>query len=297
MTAAVSRLALSARALGRRRRETLFGVALLSPCLVLVMVFFALPLAGILLRSVTDPVVGIDNYIEIFRSRAFRNILGLTFQIAIVTTIGSLLLGFPTAWYLTTIADRDRARLLLLLCTAPLWVAILARLYAWTVILGRRGVINEALIALGITSEPLDLLFNTEAVILGMTHVMLPFMILVLYSAMSRVDPALMEAADSLGARPADAFLRIFLPLVAPGVMAGCLLVLIMSLGFFILPAVLGGGGDITIPIYVQTQIRLFDWGVATAMSMVLLMVTLILFVILTRLFDPTGVLVGGSRR
>lgn len=292
----VGQITRAVRAPIQQRRETLFGLALLAPCLLLVTVFFAVPLVGILVRSVTDPELGIGNYVEIVSSRAFRNILGLTFQIAIVTTIGCLVLGFPTAWYLTTI-ERSRGRLLLVLCTAPLWVAILARLYAWTVILGRKGVINEALIALGITSEPLNLLFTTEAVLLGMIHVMLPFMILVLYSAMTRVDPSLMEGADSLGASPTDAFFRVFLPLVAPGVMAGCLLVLIMSLGFFILPAVLGGGGDITIPIYVQTQIRLFDWGVASAMSMVLLAITLILFVILTRLFDPTGVLVGGSRR
>lgn len=288
----------TAGASGRRlvRRERLFGVLLLAPCVLLVVIFFAAPLVGVFVRSVTDPAIGLSNYVEIFTSKAFRSILTLTFEIAAITTVGCLLLGFPLAWYVNTLPPK-RGRLLLILSTAPLWVAILARLYAWTVILGRRGLINESLTAVGLIDEPLDLLFNSRAVIVGMVHVMLPFMVLVLNSAMRNVDPALMSAAESLGAKPRQVFWRVFLPLIGPGVIAGSLLVLIMSLGFFILPAVLGGGGDITIPIYVQTQIRLFKWGVASAMSMVLLLATLVLFAILTRVFDPKRIIVGGTRK
>jgi putative spermidine/putrescine transport system permease protein len=286
----------SRRRVAANRRDRLIGALLLAPCLILVVVFFAAPLVGIFVRSVSDPTIGIANYVEIFTSRAFRSILRLSFEIAAITTVGCLALGFPFAWYVNTVNPR-RARLLLIVSTAPLWVAILARLYAWTVILGRRGLINESLSALGLVQDPLDLLFNRRAIIIGMVHVMLPFMILVLNSAMRGVDPALMQAAESLGARPRQVFWRVFLPLVGPGVIAGSLLVLIMSLGFFILPAVLGGGGDITIPIYVQTQIRLFRWGIASAMSMVLLFTTLILFAILTRVFDPKRIIVGGTRR
>ena len=289
--------------LGRQRRtrrrtyrDSLVGIALLLPCLVFVLLFFAYPLVGVFVRSVSDPAPGISNYVEIFSSRAFRNILRLTVEVSVVTTVGCLFLGFPVAWYITTLEKR-RAQLFLVLSTAPLWVAILARLYAWTVILGRRGIINDSLAAMGLVQEPLDLLFNTRAILIGMVHVMLPFMILVLYSSMRGVDESLIESADSLGARPRQTFLRIYLPLISPGLIAGSLLVLIMSMGFFILPAVLGGGGDITIPIYVQTQIRLFKWGIASAMSMILLIVTLALFALLTKVFDPRSVVVGGSRR
>ncbi|WP_420612775.1 ABC transporter permease [Candidatus Spongiisocius sp.] len=282
----------------RRRtyQDSLVGLALLLPCMVFVLLFFAYPLIGVFVRSVSDPAPGISNYVEIFSSRAFRNILRLTVEISVVTTVGCLFLGFPVAWYITTLEKR-RAQLFLVLSTAPLWVAILARLYAWTVILGRRGIINDSLAAMGLVQEPLDLLFNTRAILIGMIHVMLPFMILVLYSSMRGVDESLIESADSLGARPRQTFLRIYLPLISPGLIAGSLLVLIMSMGFFILPAVLGGGGDITIPIYVQTQIRLFKWGIASAMSMILLIVTLALFALLTKVFDPRSVVVGGSRR
>ena len=280
----------------RTYRDSLVGLALLLPCMVFVLLFFAYPLIGVFVRSVSDSALGISNYVEIFSSRAFRNILRLTVEISVVTTVGCLVLGFPVAWYITTLKKR-RAQLFLVLSTAPLWVAILARLYAWTVILGRRGIINDSLAAMGLVQEPLDLLFNTRAILIGMIHVMLPFMILVLYSSMRGVDESLIESADSLGARPRQTFLRIYLPLISPGLIAGSLLVLIMSMGFFILPAVLGGGGDITIPIYVQTQIRLFKWGIASAMSMILLIVTLALFALLTKVFDPRSVVVGGSRR
>lgn len=280
----------------RPHRDSLVGLALLLPCLVVVLLFFAYPLVGVFVRSVSDPAPGISNYVEIFSSRAFRNILRLTVEVSLLTTVGCLVLGFPVAWYITTLEKR-RAQLFLVLSTAPLWVAILARLYAWTVILGRRGLINDSLAAIGLVQEPLDLLFNTRAILIGMIHVMLPFMILVLYSSMSGVDESLVESADSLGARPRQTFVRIYLPLISPGLIAGSLLVLIMSMGFFILPAVLGGGGDITIPIYVQTQIRLFKWGIASAMSMILLIVTLALFALLTKVFDPKSVVVGGSRR
>ncbi|MYB44310.1 MAG: ABC transporter permease [Acidimicrobiia bacterium] len=282
----------------RRRpyRDSLVGLALLLPCLVVVLLFFAYPLIGVFVRSVSDPAPGISNYVEIFSSRAFRNILRLTVEVSLLTTVGCLVLGFPVAWYITTLEKR-RAQLFLVLSTAPLWVAILARLYAWTVILGRRGLINDSLAVMGLVQEPLDLLFNTRAILIGMIHVMLPFMILVLYSSMKGVDESLVESADSLGARPRQTFVRIYLPLISPGLIAGSLLVLIMSMGFFILPAVLGGGGDITIPIYVQTQIRLFKWGITSAMSMILLIVTLALFALLTKVFDPKSVVVGGSRR
>jgi putative spermidine/putrescine transport system permease protein len=282
--------------LGEGGRRRLIGMALVAPCLAIVSIFFVYPIIGVVIRSFSDPEPGVGNYLAILESVAFRNIMVSTLEIAIWTTVGCLLLGFPLAWYLTTIRT-SRAVILLVLSTAPLWVAILARLYAWTVILGREGVINETLLSTGLLADPLDLLFNRRAILIGMVHVMLPYMILILYAAMRGIDRALLDAASSLGAGPWLTFRKVFVPLVAPGAFAASLLIFIMSLGFFILPAVLGGGSDITLPIYVQTQIKNGNWGVASAMSVVLLVTTLGLFVVVVRLFDPSRVLVGGVRR
>ena len=174
--------------------------------------------------------------------------------------------------------------------------AILARLYAWTAILGRRGIINDWLIEANLIDEPIDLLFNRTAVIIGMVHILLPFMIIILYSTMIAIDRELQDAARSLGASGFQTFRRVFLPLSMPGVYAGVLLVFIISLGFFITPAVLGGGGDITIAIFVQQQVSILNWGVASAMSMVLLVVTIILFFVFNRLFGGERMVAGALR-
>ena len=145
--------------------------------------------------------------------------------------------------------------------------------------------------------EPIDLLFNRTAVIIGMVHILLPFMIIVLYSTMIAIDRELQDAARSLGASGLQTFRRVLLPLSMPGVYAGVLLVFIISLGFFITPAVLGGGGDITIAIFVQQQVSILNWGVASAMSMVLLVVTIVLFLVFNRLFGAERLVAGALRR
>jgi putative spermidine/putrescine transport system permease protein len=279
-----------------RNGKWLTGILLVAPAVGLILVFFVFPMTGVFLRSISEPAVGVENYTVIVQSVAFRNILRTTLEIALITTLGCLLLGAPLAWYLSTL-KRSWALVLLVLSTAPLWVAILARLYAWTVILGRKGVLNESLIGLGIVSEPLDLLFTRSAVIIGLIHVMLPYMVLILYASMRGIDPALMQAARSMGSGSWFTFRKVFVPLIAPGAIAASLLIFIMSLGFFILPAVLGGGADITLPMYVQRQIRVGQWGVASAMSITLLVATLVLFAVVIKLTDPARILVGGVRR
>ena len=152
------------------------------------------------------------------------------------------------------------------------------------------------MIEANLIDEPIDLLFNRTAVIIGMVHILLPFMIIILYSTMIAIDRELQDAARSLGASGFQTFQRVFLPLSMPGVYAGVLLVFIISLGLFITPAVLGGGGDITIAIFVQQQVSILNWGVASAMSMVLLVVTIILFFVFNRLFGGERMVAGALR-
>ena len=279
-----------------RTRNALLAACLLGPTLVLLGVLFVYPLVdGVLIRSFSDPEVGFQNYTRLYSSVAFRNILRLTFEIALYTTLVCLLLAYPFAYFLTTLPKR-RAQFFLALSLVPFWTAILARLYAWTAILGRRGIINDWLIEANFIDEPIDLLFNRTAVIIGMVHILLPFMIIILYSTMIAIDRELQDAARSLGASGFQTFQRVFLPLSMPGVYAGVLLVFIISLGLFITPAVLGGGGDITIAIFVQQQVSILNWGVASAMSMVLLVVTIILFFVFNRLFGGERMVAGALR-
>jgi putative spermidine/putrescine transport system permease protein len=272
------------------------GLLLLLPTLLLLFAIFLYPLAVVLSRSFTDPEPGFANYVALWRSPAFRNILINTFEIAAWTTAVCLLLGYPFSYQLARLPKRW-AQPLLGLCMIPFFTAILARLYAWTIILGDAGVINSYLIDWGVIQHPLSLLFNRLGVIIGMVHVMLPYMVIVLYSQMVGIDRSLIDAATSLGASPFAGFRRVFLPLSMPGTYAGTLLVFIISLGFFVTPAVLGGGRDVTIATFVRQEIGVLDWGAATAMSMVLLVVTVGLFFVLDRIFGTERLLVGGLRK
>jgi ABC-type spermidine/putrescine transport system permease subunit I len=276
--------------------RSLGGLLLLLPSLLLLLVVFIFPLVVVLSRSFTDPQVGVGNFVALWRSVAFRNILINTFQIAAWTTVICLALGYPFSYQLTRLPQRW-SKLLLGLCMIPFFTAILARLYAWTIILGDAGILNTYLTQWGVIQHPLALLFNRLGVIIGMVHVMLPYMVIVLYSAMAGIDRSLLEAANSLGASPFAGFRRVFLPLSMPGTYAGTLLVFIISLGFFVTPAVLGGGRDVTIATFVRQEIGVLDWGAATAMSLVLLVVTMGLFFVLDRIFGTERILVGGLRK
>jgi putative spermidine/putrescine transport system permease protein len=272
------------------------GLLLLLPSLLLLLAIFIFPLAVVLSRSFTEPHAGFGNYVALWQSRAFRNILIITFEIAAWTTAICLLLGYPFSYQLARLPKRW-AQPLLGLCMIPFFTAILARLYAWTLILGDAGVLNSYLIDWGVVQQPISLLFNRVGVIIGMVHVMLPYMVIVLYSQMVGIDRSLIEAATSLGASPFAGFRRVFLPLSMPGTYAGTLLVFIISLGFFVTPAVLGGGRDVTIATFVRQEVGVLAWGTATAMSMVLLVVTVGLFFVLDRIFGTERLLVGGLRK
>lgn len=260
---------------------------LAAPYMALTIVFFVLPLVLVVARSLKLDGPGlaegitIENYVEVFSSPVLREVVVRTFAIAGYTTASCLILGFPTA-YLISRLSRVSALIMTALIFLPFWVSILVRLFAFTIILGRDGLINSALAWMGIGRW--DLLFNTTATIVGMTNYLLPFMIVILYSGMTRVDQAIIMAARSTGATPRQAFFYVFLPLIRPVIVSACTLVFVLSLGFFLTPAVLGGGKGMTVALYIQQQISVFRWGVASAVGVMLLVISLLGYFFVVRL-------------
>jgi ABC-type spermidine/putrescine transport system permease subunit I len=273
-----------------RSRPSLAGMRpdrwslLALPAVVFLVLFFLVPLVSMSVRSVTDPAdAGISNYQKFFEQAAYVRVLTNTFWIAALATAASLVIGYPFA-YLMSIVPGRWAGLLLIAVLLPFWSSLLVRTFAWQVLLRDTGVINRFLLDLGVISEPLTLIRTTGGVIIGMSHILLPFMVLPIYAVMRRIDPEFGRAAANLGASPRAAFLRVFVPLSLPGVLAGCLLVFVLALGFYITPALLGGLKDqmISQMIVQQIQQRL-DWGFGTAMSVLLVAITLVILFIASR--------------
>ena len=216
------------------------------------------------------------------------------FEISIVTTAICVLVGYPLAYTLSQM-PRRAANLCMIAVMLPFWTSLLVRTYAWLVLLQRRGLINTWGMDLGLWTEPLALVHNTGGTLIGMVHIMLPFFVLPLYGAMRTVDRELLQAAANLGASPTSSFLHVFLPLSLPGLSAGGLIVFILCLGFYVTPAVLGGGKVTMVSNRIANDIELFfNWGAASALGVVLLVLSLALLYLAGRLLRLDGVLGGG---
>lgn len=269
-----------------QRHPQAVWLLLVSPALAYLGLFFAYPIVRILLRSLFSPDFTLAHYARLVAAPAYLKILWITVRISLVVAVIALLLGYPVAFFLSRVRER-LAQSLLALVLLPFWTSVLVRSYAWIVILGGDGLVNRALKALGLVSTPLPLVYNETGVIIGMVHVLLPYMILSLYGVMREIDPVYIRAAGNLGAGLRATFLRVYLPLSMPGVTSGFLLVFIFSIGFFITPALLGGGKVEMIALQIDTQINeLVDWGFGSALSTVLFVVVLGLVFLFVRLFD-----------
>ena len=289
------------------RRVQLRYLLILLPALLFLLLFYGYPVAAMLLRAFSDPVWGLENFRPLVTARnpievlglslpmnAYLRVMGITLQVALVVTVVTLLLGYPVAYLLATL-PASRANLLMILVLIPFWTSILVRSYAWMVLLGREGLINQFLVETGLRDGPVQLLNTRFAVYVGMIHVLLPFMILPLYSVMRGIDRNLLRAAENLGASPAVVFRRVFLPLSRPGIGAGCLLVFILALGFYITPALLGGQRDVMISMLIEQQMTRLEWGQGAALGFVLLLVALGVYALFTRLLGVER-LYGGAR-
>jgi putative spermidine/putrescine transport system permease protein len=257
---------------------------LLLPALAWLGVFFVYPIGRLVYLSAFTPTFTLANYAKLVSVGVYVRFLVNSFEISLVVTLVALVLGYPLAFLLAT-APRRAAGLMLAGIVLPLWTSVLVRTYAWMVLLGRRGLVNEALQSSGLLDAPLPLLYNRIGVTIGMVHVLLPFMVLPIYSVMKGVDVELLKAAQNLGADRRQSFLRVYLPLSFPGAAAGCLLVFVTALGFFVTPALLGGRGDMMIAMLIENQVReLLDWGFASALAVALLAVTTAILLLVQRL-------------
>jgi putative spermidine/putrescine transport system permease protein len=269
--------AIPAHGTQRPSRPRVSHPALMLPLLVYLAAFYAYPVAAMMVRSIAEPDWTVQNFLKIFQNPVYLHVLWLTFRVALIVTIATLVLGFPVAYLLARI-DRAKSNLLMMLVLLPFWTSILVRTYAWMVLLGRQGLINQFMLWIGVIDEPLRLLNTSFAVYIAMVHILLPFMILPLYSVIRGIDGNLLRAADGLGATPFAVFRQVLLPLSLPGISAGCLLVFILALGFFITPALVGGPRDLTISVLIQQEVDLFDWPFASALAVLLLAAALLVF-------------------
>jgi ABC-type spermidine/putrescine transport system permease subunit I len=213
----------------------------------------------------------------------------ITFRTAGITTLTCVVLGYPLAYLMATAGPRARV-LLFTAVMIPFWTSVLARSLAWVILLGRRGVVNQWLVSSGVVDQPVPLLFNSIGVQIGMVHVLLPFMILPIWSVLARLDPALPLAARSLGATRGRAFLYVVLPQSLPGLAAGMTLVFMLAVGFYITPALLGGPNDLTIVSLIEMVVRdLLDWSFGAMLSLTLLALVGAIFAL--------GAMVAGADR
>lgn len=258
------------------------SLVLTLPLLAYLLVLYAAPVAGMMLRSIAEPHWTLGNFTVLMQDPLYVRVLGITLRISAVVTVIVLLLGYPVAYVLARLPV-GRSNLLMILVLLPFWSSILVRSYAWMVLLGRNGIINQLLLFVGIIAQPVKLLNTTFAVYIAMVHVLLPFMVLPLYASLRGIDAALLRAAASLGAPPSAVFRRIVLPLSLPGVSAGCVLVFVLALGFYITPALVGGPRDLMMSILIQQQIDVFNWPLGSALGVVLLATAMGFFAVFTR--------------
>ena len=270
-----------ARAWGGRMSWELLTI----PALGFMLVVFLYPLVSLLSASIFNPDPTVENYVHLFQDDTYTRVILTTVRIAAITTLVSVLLGYPLAYVLSR-AKGLFAAFLLASVILPLWTSDLIRSYAWTVILGMKGPVNGALVALGILERPVKLLYSEFGALVGSVHIVLPFMVLPMLTSMKGIDWRLIQAAASLGANPARTFREIYLPLSMPGVIAGVVLTFILTAGFYITPAMLGNPSDVMIATLIENQARrALNWGLAAAMAVVLMSLTAVLLVAFDRVF------------
>jgi putative spermidine/putrescine transport system permease protein/spermidine/putrescine transport system permease protein len=277
-----------------RERLVLFGLC--SPALLLVLVIMVLPVGWLFWLSFLgdDGSFTLEHYQRMVESKSYARIFRNTFEVSLLTTGICILAGYPLAYFLSQL-PRRMANLCLITVLLPFWTSLLVRTYAWLVLLQRKGLINEWAMDIGLWDEPVKLVHNMTGTLIGMVHIMLPFLILPVYGSMRAINRDYLKAAANLGASPTQAFWQVFLPLSLPGLFAGALIVFVLCLGFFVTPAVLGGGKVVMVSMRIATNIEFFfNWGAASALGVVLLLMTLAILGAATKLLRFDQLLGGG---
>jgi putative spermidine/putrescine transport system permease protein len=265
------------RKLGSAVRLDYELLVLAAPAAVLVIVFFLVPLANVLVLSVTDPKLGFDNYLLLFRNEGMQRIIGRTIRLSVVTTVASVGLGYLLAYVLAASTRRQRNAMLFFILV-PFWASALVRAFSWILLLGREGPVNALLQGAGLISEPINVLYSETGVTIAMVHYMLPYAVFPLYSAMKNIDGQMLWASRGLGASPGSTFLHVYLPVTRPAIVAASSLVFVYSLGFYVIPIIVGGGRVIMIGQYISINVLdTAQWGIASMLSVTLLVSILLL--------------------
>ena len=274
-----------------RRKQ---AILLALPASLALLFFFILPMVYILIRTLTEN--GTADFTEFFTDPFYLDILWTTIRVSLVSTAVSLLLGYPTAYYMARTTSRLKQAMVIVILF-PFLVSAVVRSYGWMVILGPNGLLNQLLLGLGLISEPLKLLNTEAAVIIGMIHLLIPYMILSLVGVLQSIDPNVEYAAYSLGASPMTTFRKVVFPLSTPGIISGCVLVFTMSMTSYVTPKLLGGSKFRMMATMVVQEINVnFDWGAASAISYILLAVILAVQVVVVLVTGRYMKRMGGGK-
>ena len=277
------------------RRETITILALSLPAIIAVCVVIVIPVGWLFSLSFLDSSgqLSLVNYQKMIEYKSYMRVFRTTFNVSFLTTFLCILIGYPLAYFLSQV-PKKYVGLFMLTVLLPFWTSLLVRTYAWLVMLQRNGLINNFAIDLGIWDTPVKLAHNLNGTLIGMVHIMLPFLVLPLYAAMRRIDRQALQAAANLGATPVQSFWQIFVPLSLPGVVAGSLIVFVLCLGFYVTPAVLGGGKVILVSMQITAILEdQFNWGAASALGVVLLVATFIVLLVASRFLKLDAVMFG----
>jgi putative spermidine/putrescine transport system permease protein len=277
------------------RRQDAGWWLLILPAFLLMTAFYVAPIAQVLAISFTEPAPGLGNYERLFTSESVQRVIVTTLRICVLTTALALLLGYVLA-YRISLASQAAQRWWILAVLVPLWISVLVRAFAWVTLLRRQGLVNETLMGAGIIAEPLALVWNEFGIVVGMVHYMVPYAVLPMLASMREIDPRLLSAARGLGASRMTIFGRVFLPLSLPGLLAAGVLVFIFSLGFYITPAILGGGKTLMVAEWIGLQILdLLRWGLGTMMATMLVVAILATLAVFSRVVDMRRVFGGAN--
>ena len=271
----------------REQSDRWVNLALSTPAIltIAVVVFLPILLLGWMSFFNAAGQLTTENYARIWESDLYLETFIITFKISLTVTVLCALLGYPLAYTLTRLPS-TAAAIGMICVLIPFWTAILVRTYAWLVLLQRKGVINSILLQSGLIEEPLQLAHNMTGSIIGMVHVMLPFLVLPVYATMKSIDQDLLRASQSMGASPTESFWRVFFPMSLPGLFAGVVMVFVLSLGFFTTPALLGGGRVQMLAQRIESSVTLYaNWGAASALGVVLIVIAFACIALLNKVF------------
>ena len=260
-----------------RKRQ---AILLALPASLALLVFFIIPMVYILVKTISEN--GFADFVDFFTDPFYLDILWTTVRVSLISTVVSLVLGYPTAYFMARSKSRMK-KVMIIIILFPFLVSAVVRSYGWMVLLGTKGLVNQFLLGIGLISEPLKMLNTEFAVIVGMIHLLIPYMVLALLGVLQSIDPNVEYAAYSLGANPLQTFAKVVFPLSTPGIISGCVLVFTMSMTSYVTPKLLGGSKFRMMATMVVQEINVsFDWGAAAAISYILLAVILLVQLLVT---------------